>query len=273
MGQVVRGPDETASEEDGSVKVLEELRLLAEVVEGDGHEGADDETPQEGIVNCTGAVHLLGTEGAPENGGSEEGVDAGAGEPILLVGCADVGDLGHLVVENGSTDEGRYEGGDHLTVEGDPGWDVDVMRELEILGEVKGVGGRDVSVGLEVVHCGCVAWEPETSEHLGDDVQSNLDVRNGHDDAAGDTKYEGKEDTVQDDGRSGVSGVNIDSDNTQNDGDYEDGEVNVLGDLLVTPHKTGVDVLGVSEGGLAIDQIFEASNDLATVVKIGVSDS
>ena len=106
MGQVVRSPNKTAIEEDGSVEVLEEFRLLAEVVEGDGHQGSNEETPQEGIVDRTGAIHLLGTKGTPENGGGEEGVDARAGKPILLVGCTDVWDLSHLVVENSGANEG-----------------------------------------------------------------------------------------------------------------------------------------------------------------------
>jgi hypothetical protein len=237
-----------------------------------GINGANEETPQEGIVDGTGTIHLLGTEGTPENGSGEEGVDAGAGEPILLASRADVGDLGHLVVENGGANEGRHKGGDHLTVEGDPRWDVDVMRELEILGEVEGVRGRDVSVGLEVVHRGGVTGEPETSEQLGDDVQGNLDVRDGHDNTAGDTEDEGKEDTIQDDGRSGVGGVSTDTGSTQSDGGYKDGEVDVLGNLLVVPHETGVDILGVSEGGLAADQVLETGNDLTTVVEVGVGD-
>ena len=170
VGQVVRSPDKTTVEEDGSVEVLEEFRPLAEIVEGDGYDSTDEETPQDGIVDGTGAVHLLGTEGTPENGSGEEGVDAGAGEPVFLVRCADVGNLGHLVVENGGADESRYESGDHLTVESDPGWDMDVVRELEILGKVEGVGGCDIPVGLEVVHCIGVTGEPETSKQLCDDI-------------------------------------------------------------------------------------------------------
>ena len=177
-----------------------------------------------------------------------------------------------MVVENGGADEGRHEGGDHLTIEGDPGWDVDIVRELEILGEVEGVGGRDISVRLEVVHRGGVTGEPETSEQLGDDVQGDFNVRDGHYNPAGDTEDEGKEDAVQDDGRSGVGGISTDTGSTQSDRDNEDGEVDVLGNLLVTPHETGVDILGVSEGGLAADQILETGNDLTTVVEVGVGD-
>ena len=271
MGQVVRSP-KTAREEDGGVKILEEFRPPAEVVEGNGHQGANEETPQEGIVDGTGTIHLLGTEGTPENGSGEKGVDAGAGESVLLVRRADVGDLGHLVVENGGTNEGRNEGGDYLTVESDPGWDVDVMRELEILSEMEGVRGRDVSVCFEVVHRRGVTGEPETADQLGNNVQGDLDVRDGHDNTAGDTEDEGKEDTIQDDGRRGVGGVSTDTDSTQGDGDYEDGEVDILGNLLVVPHETGMDIHGVNGGGLATDQVLETSNDFMTVVKVSVGD-
>ena len=272
MGQVVRGPKETPIEEYGGVEVLEEFRLLAEVVEGDGHECADEETPQEGIIDGARTVHLLGTKGSPKYGSGEERVDSGAGEPVLLVRRTDVGDLGHLVVENGGTDEGRHEGRDHLTVEGDPGWDVNVVREFEILGEVEGMGGRDVSVGLKVVHCGSVTGEPKASKQFGDDVQRNLNVRDGHDDTAGDTEDEGKEDAIQDDGRRGVGGISTDTSSTQSDRDYEDGEIDVLGNLLVAPHEAGVDILGVCKGGLAAGQVLETGDDLTTVVKVGVGD-
>ena len=50
------------------------------------------------------------------------------------------------------------------------------------------MGGRDETVGLEIVHSGCVTGEPKTTEKLGDDVQGNLDVRNGHYDTARDTE-------------------------------------------------------------------------------------
>jgi len=170
VGQVVRSPIVGTMEEDGGMEVLEKFVLLAEQVEGDGHECTDKETPQEGIINCTRTIHLLWTEGTPENGSGEEGVDARTSEPILLIRCADIGDLGHLVVENAGTDKGRDKGGDHLTVEGNPGRDVDVMRELEILGEVEGVRGCDISVGLEVVHRRGISGEPETTKKLGDDA-------------------------------------------------------------------------------------------------------
>ena len=238
MGQIERSPNNTATEEDGSVEVLEYFRLFAEVVEGDRHKRADEETPQEGIVDGTGTEHLLGSKGTPEKGTGEEGVDVGTSEPALLVRCADIWDLGHLVVENGGTDEGRHDGGDHLAVECDPGWNVDIMRELEIPGEVEGVRGRDISVRLEVVHRDGISGEPETTEQPGNDVQGNLDVRDRHDNTAGDAEDEGKEDTIQDNDGSGVGRVSTDTNGTKSDGDHKDGEVNVLRNLLVAPHET-----------------------------------
>ena len=112
---------------------------------------------------------------------------------ILLRGQADVGDLGHLVIENGRADEGGNEICPHLAVEGDPRSDVRVVRKLEISSEVEGLRGRGVSVSLEVVHRGGVAGEPETTEEFGNDVQGNLDVRDGQDDAARDAEDHSEE--------------------------------------------------------------------------------
>ena len=70
-----------------------------------------------------------------------------------------------------------------------------------------------------------------------------------------------------------MGGISTDTSSTQSDRDDEDGEINVLGNLLVAPHETGVDILGVSEGGLAVDQVLETGNDLAAVVEVGMGDS
>ena len=56
---------------------------------------------------------------------------------ILLLGQADVGDLGHLVVENGRADDSGDKRRPHLAVEGDPWSDMHVVREFEILSEVE----------------------------------------------------------------------------------------------------------------------------------------
>ena len=113
---------------------------------------------------------------------------------ILLRRQADVWDLGHLVIENGRADESRDECCPHLAIEGDPRSDVDVVCELEILSEVESLRGRNESVSLEVVHGGGVTRVPETTEELGDDIQGNLGVRDGHNDTARDAEYYSEED-------------------------------------------------------------------------------
>jgi len=98
-----------------------------------------------------------------------------------------------LVVEDGRADEGGDEGRPHLAAESDPRCDVHVVGELEILSEVEGVRGGDVTVRLEIVHSCCVTREPETTEQFCNNVQGDLDVRNGHDDAARNTEDRSEE--------------------------------------------------------------------------------
>ena len=117
----------------------------------------------------------------------------GASEVILLLRQADIGDLGHLVVENGRTDESGDERCPHLAAEGDPWGDVHIVRELEIFSEADSLRGRDGSVRLKVVHSGGVTREPETTKELGNNVQGNLDVRDGQDDAARDAEDHSEE--------------------------------------------------------------------------------
>jgi len=121
------------------MEVLENLPLLAEVVKRNREESTDEETPQKSVIDGTRTEHLLGPKGTPEDGSGEECVDTRAGKVILLARCADVGDLRHLVVEDSRADEGGNKGSEHLAIEGDPRWNVDVMGEFEILGEVKGM--------------------------------------------------------------------------------------------------------------------------------------
>jgi hypothetical protein len=71
---------------------------------------------------------------------------------------------------------------------------VHVVRELEILSEVKSLRGRDESVSLEVVYSSKVAREPEATKELGNNLQGNLDVRDGHDDPARDAEDHSEED-------------------------------------------------------------------------------
>ena len=78
--------------------------------------------------------------------------------------------------------------------------------------------------------------------------------------------------TIQDNSRAGVSWESTDTGSTQGDRGDENAEVHVLGNLAVAPHEASVDVLAISEGRLAADQVLETSHDLTTVVEDGVGD-
>ena len=176
------------------MEIGEDPELLAKEVEGNREYSAQRETPQEAIVDGTRTEHLFLTESTPWDGSGEKYVVSRRSKVVLLRGQAYVRDLGHLVIENCRADESRDESCPYLAVEGDPRSDVRVVGEHEILSKVERVRGRDVSVSLEVVHSGGVTREPETTEKLGDDVQGNLDVRDGHDDTARDAEYHSEKD-------------------------------------------------------------------------------
>ena len=69
-----------------------------------------------------------------------------------------------------------------------------------------------------------------------------------------------------------MGGVRTDTGSAQSDGGYEDGEVYILGNLLVVPHEAGMDIHGIDGGGLATDQVLETGNDFTTVVEVSVGD-
>ena len=152
---------------------------------------------------------------------------------VLLVGCANIGDLRHLIVEDSRADKSGNEGGEHLTIKRGPRRNVDVMGEFEILCKVECVRGGDVSVSLEIVHgCG-VTGEPETTEQFGDNVKGDLHIGDSHDDPARNTEDDGEEDTIQYNSRGGVGGVNGDTGGTNTDGHTQYDEVDPLRDLLI----------------------------------------
>ena len=218
------------------MEVSEDLPLPAEEVERNREKGTGEEIPQEAVVDGTSTEHLLGPKGTPEDRSGEGGIRAGAGEVVLLPRCANIGYLRHLIVEDSRTHETGNKGGEHLTIKSDPGWNVDIMGELEILGEVEGVRGRDVSVGLEKVHGIGITGKPETTKQLSDDVEGDLYVCDSFDDTTRHTEDGGKEDAIQRSSGRSSSGVSSDSGGTDTDGDTQHDEVHPLRNLFVRPH-------------------------------------
>ena len=264
--QVVRSPNRATRKEDWGMEVLENLPLPAKEVERKREEEANEEPPQETVVDGTSAEHLLWPKGTPDDGSGEEIVGRGAGEVILLLRCANIGDLRHLIVEGSCADESGNKRGEHLAAERDPRWNVDVMGEFETLGVVEGARDSDVSVDLEVVHGGGVTGKPETTEPLSNNVEGDLYIGSGQHDTARNTKDDSEEGTIQHDSGGSVGGVNGNASGTGANGDTQHDEVGPLGDLVVRPHQPGVDVLGIDGGRSTTNQVLETRNDLATVV-------
>lgn len=190
------------------MEVLETGILLAEDVKGDRKDCANQEAVQQPIVHGPDTEHPGGPEGTPEDTGSEEGVDTRASEVIRLGGATYSRDLSHLVVENGRANETRNDCCNDLSREGDTGRNVNVMGQLQILSEVDRVGSRDVTIRLEVVHGCCVSSKPETAKQLGENVERNLDIRDGLDNSNRNTEDDSEEDTIKHNGRGSVCGPN-----------------------------------------------------------------
>ena len=66
--QVIRSPHGTTIQEGRDIKVPENLPRPAKKVERNREEGANEETPQEAVVDGTRTEHLLGPKGTPEDG-------------------------------------------------------------------------------------------------------------------------------------------------------------------------------------------------------------
>lgn len=247
--------------------------VFAQEPEDDDDGDAQGEAEQGLGVLAADAPDLLGADGAPEHGGGEEGVLAGADKLEGRVLCADAVEV-DLVGDDGDADKGRDQGGDHLGEEGEARRDLDVVGELEVVAEVEGVGAGDVAVRLEEAHGEGVAFHKGAADELGQHVERHFDARHGVDDARGHHEDEAEGDAVEDDAGAGVSWPVGDGGAAEGHADDEDNHVPPLGDLVVLLHQTVVHVedlalfhLVLFGGAEAVDEVFEAHGNLQSVVE------
>ena len=224
----------------GSASTLTRKAYL--LTEGDAD--TDGEAEQHHVVSSTRSEQPLGTEGAPEDGRSEESVVSGASEAERRVLCANILER-HLEVEDTSADKGEDQGGDDLTRERVPRGDLGVMGKLEVVGELQRLVARDITVGLEPNQGVGIPLDERSSDKLGKHVHGDLDTcdrLNESDGYQGDQRHDDTED--DNDGR-GFGGVKRDTEHSDDHGDNQHDKVDPLWDVLVVLlHQTVVDVLG-----------------------------
>lgn len=250
--------------------------VLAQQPEDDDDGDAQGEAEQRLGVLAADAPDLLGADGAPEHGGGEEGVFAGADKLEGRVLCADALEV-DLVGDDADADKGRDERGDHLREEGEARGDLDVVGELEVVAEVESVGAGDVAVRLEEAHGEGVAFDKGAADELGQHVERDLDARHGVDDARGHHEDEAQGDAVEDDAGAGVRGPVGDGGAAEGHADDEDDHVPPLGDFFVLLHQAVVHVEDLAlfdlvplGGAEAVDEVLEAHGDFEPVVEEAV---
>ena len=86
--------------------------------------------------------HLLRPHSTPDDRSGEELVNTRTGIVVLLRGSADTRDLGHLIVEHGSSDKAANQGRDYLCRESAARWNLDVVGQFQVLGKVERVRAR-----------------------------------------------------------------------------------------------------------------------------------
>lgn len=158
-GEVVErggGGDAVAAAEDERGGEVAEGRAgegAGEGVEEDGGQGAGQpEVLQVGVQGARGEDALRADE-APDDRGVEEDAPVGAVELAALVFGADVRDrAAEGPFEHPDLHDAGPDGGDGLRHEHGSPWDLHILAEFEILGEVEALSHGDVAVGLEEHH-------------------------------------------------------------------------------------------------------------------------
>lgn len=272
------------------MEVLEDHGFVSEVIEYDRQTEANEETPDQWVVNGAASKHPGWAKGSPKDTRREEGVGPWTSELILLCWAAHIFDTRHLEVQHSDGDECADERRNHLHPERDLGCDMRVMGKLEILCKSERVRSCHIAVGLEEVHGVGVTGEPETAEELSKDVEGHLGIGNRTNDTHGHTEDECQEDPVQHDcwGRVSRIGANTRSAKTNRDKKHTEEccennrktvqkglhRIMPLRHLLVGTHKSAMNiVLAVLGKGLASDKISEAQDDLSPMIDESVRDS
>lgn len=124
----------------------------------------------------------------------------GTGKTVDGFGSTDALDVGEHPVENADLGDGGDERGDDLDEEHDARWNLHVVAEFEVGGELDTLGGGDVAVGDEEHVGDGAAGEDGAADELADEVDTGVLVGDGHDDAVRDeedgTEEEGEEEAV-----------------------------------------------------------------------------
>lgn len=186
-----RGDPAQRAKEDREVDLADDAVLLVAPVEpeGDGRDGADQETPHQRAVGRAGAEELDRADHAPEDGAVE--VDAGyrAGEAVDGLGRADAGDVCEHPVEDGNLGERGDDRRHHLDFEEDARWDFHVVPKLQIGGKLDALSRRDVAVGHEHHVRNGSSGKDEACDELADKVDATVLVCDRHYYADGDEEY------------------------------------------------------------------------------------
>lgn len=158
------------------------------------------------------------------------------------------------------------EGGDDLGAEHDTGRDLHVVTELEICGETNSLVGTDVGDTLEDHVCNGLSGKNVTCDHLVDDLESDLLVRDGLEHADGDGQECRNEEGEEECPDRELGWEDLDSDDHEDEGKQTQCSVPKVGYLGIGLHETRVNV------PLILKRTAEAATDIATVPDEGMDD-
>lgn len=221
------------------------------------------------------AKYLLRPHRTPEDRRGEKSVDARACELVACILCADGADVGHLEIEDANADDRADESGNHLSSKGLTRRNLDVVCELQVVGEPDGVSASDISKRLEVVHGQGVTVNPRASNELGQDVERYLDTRHGFNDANWNDEHDAERQAVKHNARRGVRIPASNASDTEGNGTDQTQHVPPLGHFFVRLHQAIVHIENVVVFqrcllAEAVKQGLEAHEDLVAVVENGI---
>lgn len=168
-------------------------------------------------------------------------------------------DVGKGPTLDDDDDETGYCGGGNLSGEHDSGWDLHIVTEFQVAGEVTGLFGHDSAINFEDHDSNRPSGNHVASNELGKDVESQLLVGDRLQDAEGEDEDQGEGDSENVGPEGHLRVVNLDCNGSKDEGNDENNDEPPVRNVWVASHEAGMNVL------LVLDRGAEPLHDITSV--------
>ena len=167
---------------------------------------------------------------------------------------------------NTDDDEAADRTCDGLGEEHNPGWDLHVMTEFQATGEVEGLFGHEIAVGLEEHDGDGSSGNDITGNEFGENVEIYLLVGDRVEDAEREDEDRADDNGEEEGPKWHLRVVDLNGNHSQDKGKNKKGSEPPVGDVTVAGHEASVNILFFLDAGA------ELLHNIAPIPQVGMSD-